>query len=186
MIMDGQTDDQKKNYSQEIKILFTKLQAKAFTDLQFYKWNDIQKLLDQPQNKKHFPTIHLPLNKTKTSYIFRYAKLGAVIDITLTLQDIRQYVDDDNKSLTNPRGPSMLTNPKSSLKIKVPDIPTWDGTAASFYPWKERAMDTLGQAGVLKYIGDPQAVNQEPDVAEAVFFALRKALSKGTANTPAT
>lgn len=71
------------------------------------------------------------------------------------------------------------------MKIEIPNLPKWDGNPSNFFPWKERAMDTLGQAGILKYIGDTRAVKEEPQVAEAVFFVIRKALSRGTAQTSA-
>lgn len=179
--------DEVKTLTTEITEIINTFQATSYADFQFYEWKDIKDELELSSNKSKYQLLLLPLYKKKFSYLIRYAKLEKPLDSTISIHDIRKTVDSNQHPKTITTATSSNPPPtKPTLKIEIPDIPEWDGDLAAFFPWKERAMDTLGQAGVLKYVVDANAVQSDPDIAQAVFFALRKALSKGTAQTSAT
>lgn len=179
--------DEIQTITTDVTDLVDAFQASSFEDFQFFEWKDIEDEIDNHAHQTRYKLLSKPLYKKKLSFIVRFAKLAQPLDDTHTIHDIRQLVDAVKQPPTAHHTPTGSTpTSKSALKIEIPDVPEWDGDVANFFSWKERAMDTLGQAGILKYVVDASAVTQEPDIAQAVFFALRKALSKGTAQTSAT
>lgn len=74
--------------------------------------------------------------------------------------------------------------PKTQVDKKtIPTLPKFSGLDEDFYLWDISVKNTLGQAGLGRYVTDSSLSATNPEVAEAVFYAIKTAVQDGHAHT---
>jgi len=165
----------------ELSSLLAILKSPTYAELQFFDWAEVEATLNNPNNARLFSMLlSSPLPLKKLSYLIRYAKLGSPLSVDLTLESIRSAVDAHERGAISSTS-SVEASPRKSSKTDVPDLPKWDGNIQFFFSWRDRVMDTLGKAQLMRYLCDPSVVTSDKSTAEGVFYALRIALSDGPA-----
>ena len=116
-------------------------------------------------------------------YVIEYAKVqtSAITDTT-TINDIVRAVHAANNARYPSSGSGGSTSSTSDSKKTVPTLAVFSGQDGDYFGWKEDVMNTLGAGGLADYVTSATANSANPDVGKSVFFALRQALSSGTAS----
>lgn len=155
-----------------IETMFNHWHVTTWTDLGYFSQSDIEKAIKDLKLKD----FGVPILVKKLGMIFQYSKLHPLPDHSTTMNDITHAVH----SKTGPP----TTNPSSTInstKKTVPDLDVFSGGDEDFLEYRDSVINQLGQAGLGHALTDTKWCKDHPDLSEAVFFALRQSIHKGTA-----
>jgi hypothetical protein len=71
-------------------------------------------------------------------------------------------------------------------KKTVPTLDVFSGEDEDYFSFHDSTMNKLGQAGLVHYLTDSKYIEDNKEVAKAVFFALHAAIQGGNARSLAT
>ena len=123
------------------------------------------------------------LIQKKIGYMVEYACYGAITD-SITMRDIIGMVDKPANDAKPASSPTPVVG--QAQKKTVPTLEHFSGLDEDYYTWRDSVINDLGQAGLATFVVDKTAHTANKDLSESVFFAMRKAVTGGIANTAAT
>ena len=121
-------------------------------------------------------------DKRSMGYLLKYVKMTPLQpSASLAMAEIIKIVDDVG-SVFSSQTPNTITVPSQQPARKtVPELDTFKGTDEDSFGWMEDTLTKLGTAGLARYLTDSALVAKNPDLAESVFYALRRATMNGLA-----
>lgn len=124
--------------------------------------------------------LAIPLHLKRLGYFISFANLGGVPSTKFTaMNDIAWFVVTAQSTGQDPLHTSSSSH--SMDKKVVPKLRSFSGMDEDWFEFANCVMDDLGKSGLSRYLLDESFCSDDLEVAEAIFFGLRKALRGGTA-----
>ena len=163
--------------SDSLRKVFLEFGVDSWADLALFSLDDIMEYYEN--NKCTDITLR---DKRLMGYLLKYVKMTPFEpSSSLPMADIIKIVDDVG-SIASPQTPNTITVPNHQPVRKiVPELDTFKGTDEDSFGWMEDTLTKLGTAGLARYLTDPALAVKNPDLAESVFYALRRATMNGLA-----
>ena len=160
-----------------IKKLFTSFGIEEWPDLAFFTPSDVN------DHFKSFPSTEITLRDIKAmGYLFKFAKVQTTVPpLNFTMKEVILRVDMAESLSSTAVNSSSASSNQDRLRKTVPELETFKGTDEDSFGWMEDTLTKLGTAGLARYLTEPTLVASNPEVAESVFYALRRATMSGLA-----
>ena len=162
---------------ESLKNMFLEFGIESWEDLALFSLNDVIEYYKN--NKCTEVTLR---DKRSMGYLMKYVKMTPLQpSASLAMAEIIKIVDDVG-SVYSSHTPNTITVPSQQPARKnVPELDTFKGTDEDSFGWMEDTLTKLGTAGLARYLTDSAVVAKNPDLAESVFYALRRATMNGLA-----
>ena len=166
-----------------MEALFKHLGVQRWEDMIVFSAKDI---VDEIHAAPEPGALKSKLLQKRLGYIVEYAK-HAVLDESTTMNTIVHTVQAATTTSTEAADANKSGSLRAAIDKKVvPTLDVFSGEDEDYYSFLDSTMNKLGQAGLARYLTDSQCVDDNKEVAEAVFFALRAAIQGGNARSLAT
>ena len=169
-----------------IETLFvTHWKVKSWSDLRVFRAAAVDKAIFTSGLK--VPDVMTePVVCEKLKYVVDYARVGKLTP-GITMDDIVDYVTDAATRSSTKKAPRNDSPPSRTVQVidkkAVPTLEKFSGLDEDYFAWRELTVNTLGAACLGRLLDDKTMSGKYPEVAEAVFYALRGAVYGGQAQS---
>ena len=154
--------------------------VQTWSDLMLFSSADVDMALTAADNSTNIPTAWTtPLIVRKLGYIIDYvAAVGASLTTDVSMDEIVDRVNAASKSHLACTTTTSTTPVDSYLldDVLIPTLEKFHGQDLDYFVWRESTITILGMAGLVRFLDDPIMVQRHPDIAECVFYTLRRAV----------
>lgn len=165
---------------QALKDLFDALGITDWVSLGVFEANDVMSFIQQTDSSTTI-NKHLlkPIILKRLGWIVTFARRGTLrpgISMREIMEEIATFSQQSDLSTKKTASSSSVVDKKN-----IPKLDAFSGLDEDWHSWEVKTTDSLGRAGLARYLTDLSLGLANPEVAEGVFYALKQATNGGHA-----